>query len=226
MQHEILLPGAFAMLKVHLEAGETIKAESDAMLSMTSNIKLESKMEGGLFGGLKRSILGGESMFFQTLTAEGAAGQVILAPAIPGDLVAHQLNGHDLMIQTGGFLAAEPGVNIDTKMQSLGKGFFSGAGLFVVKASGVGTIFLNAFGALYTVELPAGEESIVDNGHIVAWDSSVSYTMQKAAPGLWTSMTSGEMLVCKFTGPGKIYLQSRNPGSFGAWMSRLLPAQG
>lgn len=34
------------------------------------------------------------------------------------------------------------------------------------------------------------------------------------------------MLVCKFTGPGKVYTQSRNPGSFGAWVGGVLPAQG
>ena len=34
MRYEIMQPGAFAFLKVQLEAGESIKAESDAMLAM------------------------------------------------------------------------------------------------------------------------------------------------------------------------------------------------
>ena len=223
MQFEIMQPGDFALLKLTLEANETIKAESDAMMSMSSNIVLESKMEGGLLGGLARSFLSGESIFFQTLTAQSKSGEVILAPALPGDVLAYQLNGNTLCIQSGGFLAAESSVEINTKMQNLGKGLFSGAGLFVVKVQGIGTVFFNSFGAIVTKELTAGEEYIVDTGHLVAWEDSMNYKIQKAASGLMTSLTSGECLVCKFTGPGKVYLQSRNPSSFGAWVKGYLP---
>lgn len=225
MEYEILQPGAFAMLKVKLAAGETIKAESDAMMSMSSNIHLDSKMEGGLLGGLARSFLSGESFFFQTLTAEGSEGEVVLAPAIPGDIESYALNGKTLYVQTGGFLAAEKSVEINSKMQNLGKGLFSGAGLFVVKISGSGTVFFNTFGAIYTKELASGEECIVDTGHVVAWEESMNYEVKKAASGWMNSLTSGECLVCKFTGPGKVYMQSRNPGSFVNWLHGMLPAK-
>ena len=73
------------------------------------------------------------------------------------------------------FLAAEESVKIETKMQNLGKGLFSGAGLFVVKASGTGTLFFNSFGAIYPLELQVGEEMVVDTGHLVAWDADMNY---------------------------------------------------
>ena len=111
-------------------------------------------------------------------------------------------------------------------MQNLGKGIFSGAGLFVVKASGNGLVFFNSFGAIHTLELAAGEELIVDTGHLVAWDADMQYKVAKASSGIMSSLTSGEMLVCKFTGPGKVYTQSRNPGSFGGWVGSIIPAQG
>lgn len=148
MRYEIMQPGAFAFLKVQLEAGESIKAESDAMMAMSGNIKVEGKMEGGMLGGLARKFLSGESLFFQHLTAQGQAGEAVLAPPIPGDVSAYELTGNTLCITSGGFLAAEESVKIETKMQNLGKGLFSGAGLFVVKASGTGTLFFNSFGAL------------------------------------------------------------------------------
>ena len=226
MEFKILQPGAFALLQVKLNDGEMVKAESDAMVSMTSNITINSKMEGGLLGGLARSFLSGESMFFQTLTAKGGAGQVVLAPAVPGDIQDYHLDGNTtLFIQSGGFLAAENSINVDTKMQNLGKGMFSGAGLFVVKVSGTGTVFFNTFGAIYTVELQPGETYIVDTGHIVAWESSMNYQVQKASSGWVNSITSGECLVCKFTGPGKIYMQSRNPSAFGSWVNGFIPAK-
>ncbi|WP_418797133.1 TIGR00266 family protein, partial [Phascolarctobacterium faecium] len=134
--------------------------------------------------------------------------------------------GNTLCITSGGFLAAEESVKIETKMQNLGKGLFSGAGLFVVKASGTGTLFFNSFGAIYPLELQVGEEMVVDTGHLVAWDADMNYKVTKASSGIMSSLTSGEMLVCKFTGPGKVYTQSRNPGSFGCWVGGIIPSQG
>lgn len=225
MIYKIMQPGAFAFLKVDLEAGESIKAESDAMMSMSGHVKVEGKMEGGLLGGLARSFLGGESLFFQKLTAKGALGEVVLAPAIPGDIAAYTLKGNSLLITSGGFLAAEESVAIETKLQNLGKGLFSGSGLFVVKASGHGQIFFNSFGAIYPIEIESGKEVVVDTGHLVAWDASMQYSVGKASDGWVSSMTSGEMLVCRFTGPGVVYTQSRNPGSFTTWLSALLPSK-
>lgn len=226
MRYEIMQPGAFAFLKVQLEAGESIKAESDAMMTMSANIKVEGKMEGGMLGGLARKFLSGESLFFQKITAQNASGEVVLAPPIPGDVGVFELQGNTLCITSGGFLAAEESVKIETKMQNLGKGIFSGAGLFVVKAFGNGTLFFNSFGAIYPIELLTGEELVVDTGHLMAWDASMQYNVTKASSGFISSLTSGEILVCKFTGPGKVYTQSRNPGSFGCWVGGIIPAQG
>ena len=180
------------------------------MMAMSGNIKVEGKMEGGILGGLARKFLSGESLFFQHLTAQGQAGEAVLAPPIPGDVSAYELTGNTLCITSGGFLAAEESVKIETKMQNLGKGLFSGAGLFVVKASGTGTLFFNSFGAIYPLELQV----------------DMNYKVTKASSGIMSSLTSGEMLVCKFTGPGKVYTQSRNPGSFGCWVGGIIPSQG
>lgn len=84
MRYEIMQPGAFAFLKVQLEAGEGIKAESDAMMAMSGNIKVEGKMEGGILGGLARKFLSGESLFFQHLTAQGASWGGCFSPADTG----------------------------------------------------------------------------------------------------------------------------------------------
>lgn len=107
MRYEIMQPGAFAFLKVNLEAGEAIKSESDAMMMMSGNIKVEGKMEGGMLGGLARKFLSGESLFFQKLTAQNKAGEAVLAPPIPGDVGVYELQGNTLCITSGGFLAAE-----------------------------------------------------------------------------------------------------------------------
>ena len=49
--YEILYPEAFPVVECHLERGESIKAESDAMIAMSATIDVEGKMDGGILGG-------------------------------------------------------------------------------------------------------------------------------------------------------------------------------
>ena len=58
-----------------------------------------------------------------------------------------------------------------------------------------------------------GERYIVDNGHLVAWNTK--YILERVASGgIISGLSSGEGLVCKFTGPGTVFLQTRNPVCF------------
>jgi len=219
----VLYRGAFALLEAHLRHGQTIKAQSDAMVAMDATVDVEGRMEGGLLGGLGR-MFSGESFFFQTLRAARGAGVAHLAPAQPGDLLPIQLDGsNSYVLQKDGFLAASEGVEISTTAQNLTKGLFSGEGFFVLKARGRGMLFVESYGAIHEMDIPAGEELIIDNGHLVAWPETLSYKLEKASSGWISSFTSGEGLVCRFRGPGKVYIQSRNPAAFGSWVRPLLP---
>jgi len=67
-------------------------------------------------------------------------------------------------------------------------------------------------------QLQKGEKYIIDNGHLVAWPCD--YILERAASGgIISGISSGEGLVCKFTGPGTVFMQTRNPGAFAAWMT-------
>jgi uncharacterized protein (AIM24 family) len=58
-------------------------------------------------------------------------------------------------------------------------------------------------------QLVEGEKYIVDNGHLVAWNTK--YVMERVASGgIISGFASGEGLVCKFTGPGTVFIQTRN----------------
>ena len=70
---------AFAWARVHLAAGESIKAESGAMVSMSATVDIETKMQGGFFGALARKVLTSESFFQNTFTARRGPGEVISA---------------------------------------------------------------------------------------------------------------------------------------------------
>jgi len=224
MKSEILYPGAFPMARVELAAGESIKAESGAMVASSPTIDIESKMEGGFLGALSRKFLTGEKFFFQTLRASRGPGEVLLAPTVPGEIVMLELDGvNEYMVQKDGFLAGAEAIKLDNQMQSLSRGLLGGEGFFILKVSGKGTLLLNSFGAIHKIELKPDQEYIVDNSHLVAWSGTTSYSIERAASGWVASFTSGEGFVCRFRGPGVVYIQSRNPGTFGAWIRQFIP---
>jgi uncharacterized protein (TIGR00266 family) len=224
MRSEILYPGAFPMVRIELAVGETVKAESGAMVASSPTIDVDSKMEGGFLGALSRKVLSGEKFFFQTLRAARGAGEVLLAPTVPGDILVFELDGlNEYMVQKDGFLAGADGIKIESKMQSVSRGLLGGEGFFILKISGSGPLVLNSFGAIHTIRLQPDQEYIVDNSHLVAWTATTSYNVERAAAGWLASFTSGEGFVCRFRGPGVVYIQSRNPRGFGSWLRQFLP---
>lgn len=224
MKYEILYPEAFPIVKFNLMKGEKIKAESDAMISMSATVDVEGKMDGGILSGLARKFLSGESMFFQELHAVRGNGEVLIGHAQPGGILDVELDGsYGLTIQQNGFLAATEGIQIDTSVQNLSKGLFSGEGFFVLNARGRGVIFVSSYGVIHPINLESGEEVIIDNGHLVAWPDYMNYKIEKASSGWISSFTSGEGLVCRFRGPGTVLIQTRNPNAFKEWLISMFP---
>ena len=86
-----------------------------------------------------------------------------------------------------------------------------------------GTIVLACFGALDIWDLAAGEKFVLDTNHMVAYDESVNYTLRRAVEGRSIqSLKSGEGWVFEFTGPGRVYGQTRSPQSLTKWLESTL----
>ncbi len=222
MHHDVKYRPAYALALIDLDAGESIQAETGAMVSMSSTIRMETSARGGVLSGLRRSVLGGESFFVNTFRAE-TPGQVTVAPALPGDIVALDLTGQTLLVQSGSFLAATEGIEVDTKWGGA-KSFFSREGLFLLKCRGHGTLWVSSYGAIHEIDLGASEPYIVDTGHMVAFDESVGYDVGRA--GGWKStLLGGEGLVVHLTGPGRFYMQTRSADSFLDWLIPKLPGK-
>jgi uncharacterized protein (TIGR00266 family) len=213
MKYELLGKPDFPAIKVILDANESIIAESGAMVAMSSNIELKSEAKGGLLGAAKRSLLGGESFFQSTFTAKETPGEVYFTAATTGDIEAVELNNNELILSTGAYVCSSPTVEIDSKWGGF-KGFFSGEGLFFLRAFGSGPLFFSSFGAIKKIDIQ--DEYIVDTGHIVAFDTSLQYKIEKVG-GLKSLFLSGEGLVCRFSGTGSLYIQTRNQNSFSSW---------
>jgi uncharacterized protein (TIGR00266 family) len=231
MKYQILYQPSYSLAVVQLERGEAIMSESGAMVSMSPTIKLEAKVSGGgLFGAIK-SAVGGESIFRTTYVAEAGPGEVTFAPAAMGDIMAVTMQGSRFFVQPGSYLAGDPALNLS--VQGSLRGMLSGEGLFLLTVEGSGLLLLSSFGAIHSRELAAGEEYIVDTGHIVAFEASVQYGIEKATgrtqgvggflKGMVQSAMSGEGFVCRYRGPGRIYMQTRQLQTFASTLIPFLP---
>jgi uncharacterized protein (TIGR00266 family) len=223
MKHEVLYKPSYSLAVLSLDRGEEIVAESGAMVSMSPGVSIETAARGGLLGGLARKFLGGESFFMNTFHAD-EAGEVTLAPPLPGDILHLGMRNQTIMVTSGAYLACSKTINVDTQWGGA-KTFFSKEGLFLLRVQGSGDLFLSSYGAIHAKELRHGEKYTVDTGHMVAFDDGVDYRVTRVG-GLKSTLFSGEGLVCELTGPGNIYLQSRSNDAFLSWLIPQLPSRG
>jgi uncharacterized protein (TIGR00266 family) len=208
---------AFTLARVALDQGEAFRAESGAMVSMTGTMDIETKMQGGLLASLARTVLTSESFFQNTFRAARGPGEVTLAPSLPGDIRLREMRGEDLILQSGSYLGSHPGIEVETKWGGA-KTFFSREGLFLLKARGEGPLLFSSYGAIVEVPVPPSGY-VVDTGHIVAFEPSLQWSVDKVG-GLKSLLFSGEGLVCRFTGTGKLWLQTR---SFDSFLGEVIP---
>jgi uncharacterized protein (TIGR00266 family) len=214
-------------LHVNLRRGEKIYTESGSMVCMDGTLELKGKMRGGFFSSLGRSLANDESLFQTTIEAKTGDGDCLLAPGLPGDIWLLDVGPQQYRLNDGAFLAAEDTVDIKSKSQRVGQALFGGAGgFFVMETSGHGKVAVSSFGTIFTLDVKPGQETIVDNTHVVAWDARLDYkisTMSTAGSGffgnLMNSVTTGEGLVNRFSGQGQILVCSRNRDSFSSWVA-------
>jgi uncharacterized protein (AIM24 family) len=57
---------------------------------------------------------------------------------------------------------------------------------------------------------------------MVAFEETVGYHVQRVG-GLKSTLFSGEGLVCRLTGPGRIFIQTRSADAFLAWLIPQIP---
>ncbi len=222
---EILNPGTFASARATLQPGETFLSDSGAMVRMSGNITSEvttlRREGGGVMGALKR-VLAKESFFMSTYqTTDGLPGEVILAPTHQGDILTLESTATEKWVCSGGsFLGGESTLRLDPSFQGF-KGFFTGEAPFFLNVIGDGKFFVNGFGRLSLIETHDGVA--VDTGHLIAFTQGMEYKISKAAKGWISSMASGEGLVMRFSGKGKVIVQSHDPTRLGALIGPMLP---
>lgn len=199
------------ILTLQLAMGCPVTAKPGAMVAMSPSITLKGEIKLSL----KKLIAGGQA----ASSSYTGPGELLLAPPALGDIAVLRLSGNEQWnVGKDAFLASTQGVVKDFKSQGIGKAMFSGEGLFVYKITGIGLLWITSLGAIIRKDLHPDEKYMVDNGHLVAWNCK--YVLERVASGGFMSgISAGEGMVCKFTGPGTVFIQTRNPTALGAWLA-------
>ena len=215
-------------LHVGLKQGDKIYCESNAMVMMESTLELKGRMQGGLGAALMRTFANGESFFQQHIEAVRGDGDCLLSPTLPGAMQVIDVGPRQYMISDGAFVAATFGVDLKVRTQNIGNALFGqSGGFFITETQGSGQLVVSGFGSISQLEVEAGKDIVIDNAHVVCWDSSLRYEISVTTGrsggllgNLVNSVTSGEGMVLRFSGTGKILVCSRNRDNFVAWLSR------
>jgi uncharacterized protein (TIGR00266 family) len=210
------------MLVVKLEASESVTAEAGAMTYMDPNIDVKTRRrEKSILGTISLKLMGGQSFFVNDYTAQQNPSEVAFVSAPVGDIETLEVKPNQgYIIQSSSYIASTQDVELDIKWQGFTKGLF-GQGLFMIKVSGDGTLFINTFGAIDKHTLKPGQTLIVDNFHLVAFSDTCDYKVKKFG-GLKSTLLGGEGLVTEIRGPGDVYIQTKNLREFVEWLWTLL----
>jgi uncharacterized protein (AIM24 family) len=195
-----LAPTMFGdIVTLHLDGRTNWKIGKDVFLACTPGVSKETKSQG-----FSKTLFSGEDMFIYHTSGQGlmwltSFGAVDRLEVSPLPLPFCVKFGRSHVIDSNLCNGVTKSSNLEEKLGSS-------------SSCRKGILKIGQFGLTTCEQLRPGEQHIVDNGHLVAW--SCDYKIEKAGGGSMTSLKTGEGLVCRFTGPGSVYVQTRNFDDF------------
>lgn len=207
----------------YLEAGEQLITEGGGMSWMSPNIQMETTTNGGLGKAIGRAFTN-ERMFQNRYTSVGGNGMISIASSFPGEIKALEIKpGEDIICQKSAFLASTPGVNMSVFFRKkLSAGLFGGEGFIMQKFEGNGLLFIEIDGSPIEYELQAGEQIVIDTGHLVMMSASCKMDV-KTISGMKNIVFGGEGIFNTVVeGPGRVILQTMPVTRLAGTLSRYI----
>lgn len=164
----------------------------------------------------------------------------ILGKTLPV-VICYLESGEKMVTEGGGMSWMSPNMKMETTSNGgIGKIFgraFSGEKMFqnvytaqggegfiMQKASGHGIMFAEFDGHVVEYELEAGEQIVVDTGHLAAMTASCTMEI-KSVPGVKNMLFGGEgVFNTILTGPGKVWLQTMPISNVAGVLSPYFPS--
>ena len=210
------------VLKIRLDAGESVVCEGGAMSWMDENIEMQTS--GGGLGKMFGRMFTNESMFLNTYIAR-AAGEIAFSSKFPGSIRAIEITpGNPLVIQKGSYLAHVGQIDSSVFFQKkFSAGLFGGEGFLMRKFEGNGLVFLEIDGSAHDYELARGERKVIDTGYVAAMDATCGMEVV-TVKGVKNVLFGGEGLFnTVVTGPGHLILQSMPASATAMMLYQFMP---
>ena len=207
---------------------KSIYAEGGAMNYMTNDVTLVATAKNGIFSSLYRGF-SGSTLLLSSIVNEGTRdGVVSLASPNPGDIGCFYIPpGKILNIVSSSYIASTNNLKVSTNAK-LG-GVITGYGLFYTSIESTnnspGLVWISSYGKLTKITLKPNDKINVDNGVILAFDSSIQFSTHLAGKGLLSSFFSDEGLVSQFynntNSDMTIYLQGKSIQSYNDYIAKI-----
>jgi uncharacterized protein (TIGR00266 family) len=195
--------------RVELDRTDLLWASKGSIVSHSPAVEWDLKIPGGVAGALRRS-LSGEGITLVQIRPVRPAAQVVLGANSPGHIAVWDLADGPVLTTRGAFLAAW-GDDLDisvTVARRAGAAFFGGAGLFLQRISGRGTVLVHGSGDFAEERLAQDEELVVSTGNLAAFADSVDYDIRTVGSLRKTLFGREGLFMTHLRGPGKVLLQT------------------
>lgn len=197
--------GAFVSIQV--PQGKGIRTEASSLITISDNLHMVAKMDGGF--GLR---LKAETLFLNEFRSTEGAGTIGVAPALPGEILHIYLTGQQtLYLCSNNYLASSPEVQLDDAPQTVC------APRDLLACRGPGDIWFYCGGAALPMEL--NSSLYVRPDLLVAWIGDLMYQ----DPELQSPTRSlEEVTPCRLAGCGRLWLQTCSENVIAQWCDSVI----
>lgn len=207
MQYKILFRPAFSLLYITLGPNEQLYVNCDTLVSWDEGLTLKMHLGLGWLTSLLFRSLGGKMPRLNLVhnpTAESLT--LILSQSALGDLIPLDIPKTGLCLQPRFHVAHTTNIGIGLQWAGFSS-WLAGQGLFALKLSGKGWMFVASCGSLSSYQVH--QRLAVEHQHLVAY--SPKFKLRVNFPkGVVGSDLSGEGMISQLIGGGTVHLQSRS----------------
>jgi uncharacterized protein (TIGR00266 family) len=197
-------------VRLEFEPGESVWASRGSLMAYSRDVTWELRVPGGVGGAIKRSF-SGEGISLTYLKASQANQYALLVSNAPGHIMTWDLEQDGPVLTTRGAFLAAWGSKVDISVaiaRRAGAAMFGGAGLFLQRVSGSGTVLIHGSGDFHERMLEPQEQMLVSTGNLAAFADRVDYDIQGVG-GCGRMLFGGEgLFMTRLSGPGRVLLQS------------------
>ena len=186
-------------LKVDFEKNEKIIIEKGCFISSTGEYEFENKVEAKSVKNILAKFLSDKSLVYNIFKAKENLEMLFSAKDTAEIFSLEVSNNKPIMLVASLHFARTDGIKI------IPGGFKND---FYVKTEGNGILFLKAYGKIIEKNINSDKPIYVDEDAIIAFEEKLNY--ESITGGMKKLLTSGEGFLCKFSGKGKLWIQTKD----------------